>query len=530
MITRGVGGSCLVLAGGLLTATLPPSTPVLRIALLEELRSHEFGRMLGLVTVLAGLGLLASAWIRLSRTIALGEQGTAEPREGVALVRFATAAWTAPLLLAPPLFSRDGWSYAAQGMLAHVGLSPYRWGPEALVPQGFFPLPGWLTGPPVVQAVDPMWFDTATPYGPLPLVFGSFAAGFTGNPWVLVVAHRCLALVGLALLAWAVPRLARWTGVNPALAAALVLASPLMLANGVAGLHNDLLVVGLMAAALVVAAERGWVAGAVVAGLAAGVKVPGGLVCVGIVLVTLPAGAALAVRLRRIASVGAVSVGTLLALGVVTGLGSGWAQALLVPGEVNTPLSSTTLVGGWLDWMAGLVGAGLPPATFLTAVRALGLLAALALGAWVLLRRPTGDRGVALTATALTVAAFVVLSPVVHLWYFLLVSPFVAVLRLPRAAVGAFVGVSLLTGLVAPLDSSLHGAYYAIVVGSMTVALLMPLLLLTRGARARLAPVLASLAPSDDAPGDEALAGRAEPTRPAEATRPPRDQPASRAR
>jgi alpha-1,6-mannosyltransferase len=61
----------------------------------------------------------------------------------------------------------------------------------------------------------------------------------------------------------------------------VVVASPLMLANGVGGLHNDLLMAGLMAAALVAAAEHGWLAGALVGASAAAVKVPGGLVCIG---------------------------------------------------------------------------------------------------------------------------------------------------------------------------------------------------------------------------------------------------------
>jgi hypothetical protein len=51
------------------------------------------------------------------------------------------------------------------------------------------------------------------------------------------------------------------------------------------------------------------------------------------------------------------------------------------------------------------------------------------------------------------------------------------------------VAVSLLLGLVAPLDSSLHGAYYAIVIGCMTVVLLLPVLLLTPKARERLEPL-----------------------------------------
>lgn len=488
VITRGLLGGALVFLGGLVTATLPPSAPVLAVGPLGLLRGHEIGRMAGLVVVLAGLGLLAHAWLHLCRAVAVGDRETHDPVEGVALVRFATAAWCAPLILAPPLFSRDGWSYAAQGMLAKVGLSPYDWGPGALAPDGFAPWP-WFTGPPIVQAVDPMWWDTATPYGPVPVFFGALAADVTGNPWMLVIAHRCMALVGLVLLAWAVPRLAAWTGANPAVASALVLVSPLMVANGVAGLHNDLLTVGLMAAALVVAVERHWAWGAVLAGMAAAVKVPGGLVCVGIVLVSLPVGAALLPRVRRLLAVAAVSVATLVGLGVVTGLGTGWLHALTVPGEVNTPLSATTLVGGVLDWLALHLGLGTEPALLRNLVRALGLLVALGIGAWVALRWRTGARDTALGAVALTAAAFVVLSPVVHLWYFLMLPPFLATQRLPRHATGALVAVSLLLGLVAPLDSSLHGAYYAIVVGAMSVALLLPVLLLTRAARERLARI-----------------------------------------
>lgn len=503
VITRGLLGGVLVFLGGLVTATLPQSTPVLRIAVLGTVRGHEVGRMAGLVLVLAGLGLLASAWLRLCRTVAVGDRETGDARDGVALVRFASAVWCAPLVLAPPLFSRDGWSYAAQGMLARVGLSPYEWGPGALAPDNFLPLPTWLTAPPIVQAVDPLWWDTATPYGPVPVFFGALAAGTTGNPWALVVAHRGLALVGLALLAWSVPRLAAWTGANPAIASAVVLVSPLMVANGVAGLHNDLLMVGLMAAALVVAAERGWVWGAMVAGVAAGVKVPGGLVCVGIALVSLPVGAALLPRLRRLASVGAVAVGTLLGLGVLTGLGNGWLHALTVPGEVNTPLSATTLVGGILDFLALHLGLPTGPAFFRDVVRALGLLAALGIGAWVALGWRTGERRTAVAAVATAGAAFVLLSPVVHLWYFLMLPPFLATQRLRPHAMGALVGISMLLGLVAPLDSSLHGAYYAIVLGSMTVALLMPVLLLTRSARESVARVVAPLAPAR-APADVA--------------------------
>src|SRR5918999_1570647 len=359
---RGFVGSALVLLGGVVVSTVPRSSPLLDIEALVAMRGAEAGRMAGLTLIMLGLGMVASQWLAMCRHVAHAE---GEDREdAVALVRHATVVWSMPLVLAPPLFSRDGWSYAAQGMLAHVGLSPYEHGPSA------------LNGP-IVQAVDPRWMDTITPYGPVPLVLGEIGAGITGNPWLLAVGHRFVALAGLALLAWAVPRLAQWNGVNPALASGIVLASPLMLTNGVGGLHNDLLMVGLMAAALVVAVEWGWQWGAVVGGLAAAVKLPGGLVCIGVVLISLPAAASLSRRLHRLAAAAAISVGTLVGLGAVTGLGVGWLEGLTVPGSVITPFTATAMVGGAGDWLASALGLGLPHATFLNIARMLGTAAML---------------------------------------------------------------------------------------------------------------------------------------------------------
>jgi alpha-1,6-mannosyltransferase len=52
--------------------------------------------------------------------------------------------------------------------------------------------------------------------------------------------------------------------------------------------------------------------------------------------------------------------------------------------------------------------------------------------------------------------------------------------------------VSTVFGLVAPMDSSLHDAYYAIVLGSMLLAMLVPLLLLTRRSRARIERIVSA--------------------------------------
>jgi hypothetical protein len=468
---RGFVGSAFVLFGGLVVSTLPRSSALLEIEGLVTLRGAEAGRMAALTLIMIGLGMVASQWLALCRHVAHAE---GEDRaDALALVRHATVVWSAPLLLAPPLFSRDGWSYAAQGMLAHVGLSPYENGPSA------------LHGP-IVQAVDPRWMDTITPYGPVPLTLGEIGAGITGNPWLLAVGHRVVALCGLILLAWAVPRLAQWNGVNPALASGIVLASPLMLTNGVGGMHNDLLMAGLMAAALVVAGQWGWPAAAVIGGLAAAVKVPGGLVCIGVVLLSLPAAATLAQRLRRLGAVAGVSFGTLVGLGVVSGLGVGWVQGLTVPGSVITPFTSTALVGGAGDWVAGVLGLGLPNATFLDLARSLGTAAMLGVSAWVALAWPTADRAGAVRGVAIVTLTAVVLSPVVHPWYLLWATPFLASIRLPRVGLVGLLAGSLILGLAAPLDSSLHGAYVAIALCSMLLALLIPLLLLTASARARI--------------------------------------------
>ena len=406
--------------------------------------------MLGLAVVLIGLGMLAAAWLQLCRQVA----STTGPERGVQLVRQAVLVWSAPLLLAPPLFSRDGWSYAAQGMLTHVDLSPYLWGP------------GVLMGP-IKEAVDPRWMHTPAPYGPVPLIAGDLASGLTVDPWLLVIVHRFVALSGLVLLAWAVPRLAGWCGVNPALSSALALASPLMLANGVGGLHNDLLMVGLMAAALVVSLERGWYYGAVLGGLAAAVKLPGGLVCIAIALLSLPVTVTLSQRLRRLVQVGAVACTALVVPGLVWGLGVGWIGALTVPGTVKTPLSLPTVAGQWLDLIAGVIGVELEPDTMLGVMRLIAQLGIVVVVLHVALRGRTGRGQDAVQALVLMMSATILLSPVVHIWYFLWVVPFIAAMQLSRVAMGGLLAGSVIFGVVAPMDSSLHGAYLAIVIGSM---------------------------------------------------------------
>lgn len=407
-VGRGLVGSLLVLMGGWVLATLPPW---LRLpAMLGTLRAGH--GLAALAVVVAGLVLLAAAWAELVHLSHVAPD--------LGLVVRATLAWVTPLLVAPPLFSRDGWAYAAQGALTAAGLSPYEHGPSAL-------------GGPLAASVDPLWRDTPAPYGPLPLSYGAALAHVTTNPLLLALGHRLAAVAGLALIAWALPRLARLTGAFPAPAAAITLASPLMIGVGVAGLHNDLLMTGLATAGLVVAAERHWAAGAVLVGLGVAVKAPALLFGVGVALLTLPPGAGTGPRLRRLTGVGLVIAATVVALGLASGLGLGWIPALRVP-------------AAGLDRTSPL---GLVPEHLRPLVQALPLVA----GAVVGLRTPAGDPVRVLRALAVVLVLGGLVFSVLRLWYLLWPVPLLAVVPLPAWARRLFLVLLAVLGLVAPFTS-----------------------------------------------------------------------------
>ncbi|MGN6162750.1 MAG: polyprenol phosphomannose-dependent alpha 1,6 mannosyltransferase MptB, partial [Marmoricola sp.] len=433
-------------------------------------RADQPARIGALAVVLVGLGLLSHAWLRLCRY-------AATHRGSLPLVQAAALWWSAPLMLAPPLFSRDGWSYAAQGAMAALGISPYHFGPAAL-------------GGDLMQAVDPMWRHTLTPYGPLPLWWGRIIAHITQTPFGLVVGYRLLAIVGLVLLAWGVPRLAAWTGADGGLATALVVASPVVLTCGVAGMHNDLVVAGLTAAALVIAREH-WRLAAVVIGLAAAVKVPGGLVAVAVALVSLPVEATTSQRLRRLVEVGLISLATLVGVGWVSGLGSGWIHALNVPGGLTTVLSIPTMLGRGLDLTMAALHIALPARAFTVILRDLGSAGILICAAYAAFRLPTGRPAAAVRAAAFVALTSALLGPSVHLWYLLWALPFVGALPLRRRLMSGFVALSLIFALTAPMDTSWHGIYVAVIGGGVLIGVLLAAILLTRDGRRSLVRISA---------------------------------------
>ena len=180
-----------------------------------------------------GAVMMALAWLMLGR-FALGERRMSRSQLDRTLLL-----WVLPLLIAPPMYSRDVYSYLAQSEIAIKGLDPYRVGPA----------PGLGLDHVFTLSVPNMWRETPAPYGPLFLWIGQGISAITGeNIVAAVLCHRLVVLLGVGLIVWATPRLARRCGVAEVSALWLGAANPLLIMHLVAGIHNEALMLGLMLA------------------------------------------------------------------------------------------------------------------------------------------------------------------------------------------------------------------------------------------------------------------------------------------
>jgi hypothetical protein len=298
------------------------------------------------------------------------------------------------LFLTAPLFSQDVYSYLAQGTLAHLGLDPYRDAPAVLAQHGQAH---------VLDAVSPFWRHTTAPYGPLFLWIVSWFSG--ASPVVGVLLIRAVELVGFALLAVFVPRLARSLGADPGRAAWLVLLSPLMLLELVAAAHNDLLMIGLLVAGLAFAIERRVLLSVAVCALAATVKLPAAAAIPFILVVA-------ATPDRRIVWRGVlVSAGVVFVVSLVSGLGLGWISSAVfsTPAKVHLAITPATALG-WT--VAQVVPAGARGLESAFTVIAFALSAALAVTLLWRVQRETLVRFVGVVLVAVAVAG-----PAAWPWY-----------------------------------------------------------------------------------------------------------------
>jgi Glycosyltransferase family 87 len=154
------------------------------------------------------------------------------------LVLGAIAALHALMLLAPPLFSTDVFSYQFYGRIgALYGANPYLAGPYALHLD------------PLYSFIGAKWVLPPTVYGPLFTALSYLLAPLSIP--VNVLAFKLVAAVSSLAVVALVWNGARLRGINPVRAAALVGLNPLIVVYGVGGGHNDLLMLALLLAGVV---------------------------------------------------------------------------------------------------------------------------------------------------------------------------------------------------------------------------------------------------------------------------------------
>lgn len=435
----GFVGSCVLVVGAVFAGVLPWRDPLAISATIRHLRSFTAPSV---ALVFVGVSLLLLAWWRLGALVHRRDGPT--PKQLAATMAW----WSAPLMLATPLFSRDIYSYIAQGAMTVQGIDSYTFGPAIL-------------GAPLSLDVPAIWLYTPAPYGPVFLSLAADISSLTGDSTRMgMLGMRLLAVIGLGLMIWGVPRIARAYGVNPSSALWLGVLNPLVVLHLAADAHNDAIMLGLMCAGLALAVERRPAAAAVLLTLAALVKAPAALGLVFLVPMWANQLQGSTRWLRAGLGTGGITAAVVVAATMVAGTGYGWVNALDTPAIAHTWTSITTDLGYW----TGLLVETLGVATMeqgLFAWRAIGLLLAGAICLWLLRRT---DRFAPVVGIGLGLGAVVVLGPVMHPWYLLwAIVPLAAASdnpRIRRAVLYVSIGftICVLPGGVQPSVSAFAGA------------------------------------------------------------------------
>jgi alpha-1,6-mannosyltransferase len=454
LVRRGLLATALIALGSMTPAFLPvdsrgssENAPIVRALHLQWLQGGV-PRFAATVVLSVGVILLLDTWLRL-RPIAAGE--TAPPVTWVI--------WALPLLLCPPLFSRDAYSYAAQGMIVMRGMDPYQSGPMA------------LPGSEYADQVDLMWFWTPAPYGPLALQVQHLVVALTEpNAYAGALAMRIPALASMALIAYALPRLAGRVGVSRQQATWLGVLNPLAIMHIVGGMHNDAMMVALTVFALLLASRGHLLLGCVALGGAATIKQTAIMAIIGVV--------ALGIRYRTgsvqrrpyllglLAGTG-VCLAAFEAITLATGLGWGWIPNLSVPASIRSLLAPTTLVGSIFE--GSFLILGLPKSVQLVPVplmNSIGLVTFFGLALWLTFslapRRPV-------MASSLALIGFCLCGPVIHPWYMLWGGTLLASTKMDRRTFRAAVYVSLFLCTYSMIDAAFSNDRSALIVSTLAL-------------------------------------------------------------
>ncbi|AFU03506.1 polyprenol phosphomannose-dependent alpha 1,6 mannosyltransferase MptB [Nocardia brasiliensis] len=407
-----------------------------------------------LAMCMTGTVIVVLAWLLLGRFAIGGIGGSPIHRLTRSQLDRTLLLWIIPLSVAPPMFSNDVYSYLAQSEIAARGIDPYQEGPVA----------GLGIDNVLTNNVPTIWRDTPAPYGPLFLWIGRGIAELTGDNIIAGVwVHRMLALAGVALIVWALPRLSQRCGVAPVSALWLGAANPLVLFHLVGGVHNDALMLGLMLAGMEFClraiedihpfdgrAYTWLIAGAIVITMSSSVKFTS-IIALGFVGMALARRWGFSVRSVAVAAalLGAIAIGTTLLIGSMSGLGFGWIHTLNVANAVRSWMSLPTVLGIITGFGGVLLGLGDHTTAMISITRPIAAAVAGFIAVRMLVATGIG-RLHAVGALGVALGAIVLLFPVVQPWYLLwAIVPLAAwatqpVFRVPAVTFSAIVSLILM--------------------------------------------------------------------------------------
>jgi alpha-1,6-mannosyltransferase len=335
-LVQGTVGSVAMLIGSLGAGGDLIEDPVLGTSPFSWIR-YGHGQQLAQAVLYIGVGLLVWAWIRLGRDVIARRVA---PR-GVLL---AGLAWITPMIISPPQFTRDVFSYLGQGEEALRGIDPYSVGPSVL-------------GDAIAANVHPFWQSTPAPYGPLFILLAKGTAWVVGEHLILgVILMRLVLMIGLVLLVLALPGLTRHLGGRLSVAFWLMVASPMTVIHLVGGPHNDLLMVGLLAVGVLFVLDGRHVSGIALVTLAMAVKATAGVALPFLVWVWAARIEGSATRrFVRAASAGIGIVVVVFAASMAAArVNFGWIAALHAPtmivNWVNLPTGAGELAHSIVSW------------------------------------------------------------------------------------------------------------------------------------------------------------------------------------
>jgi alpha-1,6-mannosyltransferase len=435
-------GAALITIGGLGAGSTKQHDPLLESLHLSWLR-YGHGLVLSSVLLWVGVALMLIAWLWLGRRVLAG---SASKYTMVATTGF----WLAPLLLSVPVFSRDTYSYLAQGALLRDGLDPYEVGP--------------IENPnPLLDNVSPIWTITTAPYGPAFIMIARLVTTLVGNHVIAgTTLLRLCMLPGLALLIWATPRLARHLGADVPIALWICVLNPLVIIHLMGGVHNEMLMVGLMTAGIALTFERHHVAGVTLVAVAVAVKATAGIALPFLVWVWMRH-----LRDRRgyrplpaFAAAGGASVLIFLAVFAVlsgmAGVGLGWLTALAGSVKIINWLTIPTAAANLIHAVGGLFF----PVDFyavLQVTRLIGIVI-IAVSLPLLWWRYRQDDRAVLTGIGWAMVVVVLFVPGALPWYYTWPLAVVAPLAQSRPAVAAIAGFSTWIMVIFKPDGA-HGMY-----------------------------------------------------------------------